>query len=827
MANPGVKYIPGKGNKDARFVVIGQAPGRIEDQQGECFVGPAGQKLDEWLEENDIPFDAVWFTNVVKYYPPNDDFKRLGEIGVDLKEEVAKLWIELDDIKPNCILGLGGIALNTLTGKTGITKYRGSILTALNRRYKVVCTFHPAHFLHMRGGEVADASAEVYAKLDVERAWNESKTQRLELPKRHLWICKNSGQLWKYLEENKKETICAVDAETPKIYKSLPICAGLSFRSSEGVSVPLFDPRILGADWSQSRSDLAETWRLLQTRVFGNPNVKIVGQNYKFDEGKYRRIGFWTKNFWMDLGLAFKQVYPELPGNIGFINSLYGREPYWKDEGKEFNPKKRGESLVNHLLYNAKDAAVEREMVEPIIQDLREAGLEDFYFNEEYGMHLAHYLYMDMEDRGLRMDFNERARLAKKYFKKSKAIQERLDNLAGRHINVNSPQQVAALLYLELNLPKRGAKDKKTGEFKVKVDEDTIVALLNNHAKNPRTQQILQDILDERKTKKTLSTYVLSKPDADRRMRTVVNITGTETGRTSNKKLKPPVRPFECGLAFQTMTKHGDIGADLRRMFIPDPGHVFMNFDLSQAEARIVLNLARDTKGLELFDKLDIHALTASWIFGGTWDKYKKTPDGEPPERFIGKTTRHAGNYDMKKGRAMLTINTDAKKYGIDLIVSEWKAGTFLDAFHKYNPAIRGVFHVEIQQAINAERILINPFGRRREFLGKWGDELYREAYAQIPQSTVRDHLYRAMLRIRKRIPGIQYLIEAHDAFLCQAPYAEVENYYHICTEEMQKPIDFSKGTLVRPELTIPADCEISEKNYKELVKYKPKKEAA
>ena len=72
------------------------------------------------------------------------------------------------------------------------------------------------------------------------------------------------------------------------------------------------------------------------------------------------------------------------------------------------------------------------------------------------------------------------------------------------------------------------------------------------------------------------------------------------------------------GAAFQVFTKHGDIGADVRAMYEPDAGEVFVNLDSSQAEARVVFNLAGDEQALEDIDKHDYHALTASWFFGGT-----------------------------------------------------------------------------------------------------------------------------------------------------------------------------------------------------------------
>jgi hypothetical protein len=69
------------------------------------------------------------------------------------------------------------------------------------------------------------------------------------------------------------------------------------------------------------------------------------------------------------------------------------------------------------------------------------------------------------------------------------------------------------------------------------------------------------------------------------------------------------------GCAFQTITKHGEVGSDIRSMYIPDPGYVFLEPDLSQAESRVVALLARDERAIKLFRYgVDIHRVTYSWI---------------------------------------------------------------------------------------------------------------------------------------------------------------------------------------------------------------------
>jgi DNA polymerase-1 len=292
-------------------------------------------------------------------------------------------------------------------------------------------------------------------------------------------------------------------------------------------------------------------------------------------------------------------------------------------------------------------------------------------------------------------------------------------------------------------------------------------------------------------------------------MRTVYNIAGTETGRSSTSILKPPVRPVKMGLPFQTMTKHGDVGTELREEFIADEGYMIVETDMSQAEARIVALLGNDFKLLDMFHrKVDIHKVTAAMIFQVAIDQVNKGM------RFIGKTCRHAGNYDMGKHRFMELVNTEAKRQHIDINLSEWKAGKYLDAFHAFSPNIRGVFHLEIQNALEQNsRILVNPFGRYRQFFDRWGKELWKEAYAHIPQSTVPDHLRRAGLRAKDRFSrdGIdaRYVVEAHDALVSLVKISDVERYVRVMHEEIEVPIDFTYCTVSRGLLVIPAETKV------------------
>src|SRR3990167_3562754 len=138
------QYIPGVGSTNPKLLIVGEAPGKYEDEQGIPFVGPTGQMLNDFLFKAGIKRSECYLTNVVKYRPPLNDIKKLHLINVDLSTSVSELWTnEISRLKPNCILALGDIALNAICGADGILDYRGSILLSRDGKTKCVPTIHP------------------------------------------------------------------------------------------------------------------------------------------------------------------------------------------------------------------------------------------------------------------------------------------------------------------------------------------------------------------------------------------------------------------------------------------------------------------------------------------------------------------------------------------------------------------------------------------------------------------------------------------------------------------------------------------------------------
>lgn len=810
-------YVPGKGNAHAKIVIVGEAPSYEEENALTPFVGPSGRFLDSLLISAGIDRNDCWLTNVCKYMvPPNPKtgkkipFKvRAESVGLNIDEQIQHLRKEIGHINPNVIIPLGATALWAVTGKSPIQSWRGSIIHGFGK--KVVATYHPAHILHQEG-DVKGYWNKPIMILDLKRAKAQSAFPDFRLPNRTLQVVKSSHELQEFIKQYPNPKKLSVDIEA---YKCIPACIGISANSQHGITIPLWNVEDIS---TMSDDELINCWVLLADFL---ARTDIVGQNFGYDRDKIRRIGFIIKKLIDDTMFKSFCINPELPKNLAFNTSIYTEEPYYKDEGMY-------EGSVQDLLIGcARDACVTYEINEKMDRDIDELGVRKYY--ENFMMPL-HSLYLKMENYGLRVDHEIQKELLKKYVEWDEELRYRLWQIAGEPVNVASYPQVGKLLYEKWHIP-----------FRAGTGEEVLTQLLNNTVKNELQRKGIEWILEDRRVRKTISSYILSLPDYDGRMRTSYFLC-LETGRSSTNQQEPPIRPSveyrdekkvkkrqARGMAFQTITKHGDIGADVRKMFIPDEGEIYLQADSSQAETRVIFILAEDYDALELIDKHDYHALTASWFFGGSESDYSKKVLGyESPIRFAGKTLRHAGHLGAGKRRAAIELNTQARKNKINFSITEKKAKEALKIFHARQPKIKQVFHAGIIKAIERNRRLQAPvpygidanIGGVRTFFERGGEELFRQAFSYIPQRTVSENTKGAALRINKRAGWIKILVEAHDALLVSVPIVRKQEAALILKEEFERPIDFSTCTLKRGKLIIPCDIEEG-MNYKDLSKFK------
>jgi len=138
------KTVFGVGNKNADWLIIGEAPGAEEDLKGEPFVGRAGRLLNAMFLSMGLQRKEVFIANILKCRPPKNRDPKLEE--VETCEKYLKQQIEL--IQPKIILALGRIAAqNLLKTDTPIGKMRGNSYLYPNSNLPVVVTYHPAYLL--------------------------------------------------------------------------------------------------------------------------------------------------------------------------------------------------------------------------------------------------------------------------------------------------------------------------------------------------------------------------------------------------------------------------------------------------------------------------------------------------------------------------------------------------------------------------------------------------------------------------------------------------------------------------------------------------------
>lgn len=829
----------GHGPQSAEIMIVSDYPSKEELISRKALVGTIGSLIGSYIKQAGWDINKCFKTLYIKeaLSLPRDKKKHAEVIqecrkraDIDFDNELA---YEIKDIQPNVIIAVGELATRYLTGRSPVLKLRGSVLpmsdivrlnsgepSAFKHDIRVVPVLHPrdiqAKWIH-----------NAYTPIDYSKAVR-CRTETGPV-KEHclLWIAKDFNSLnnW-WLERGRGAEFLTLDIET---YMGFVTCIAFCHDGYEAVCVPFIGSGI-------DAVNLGMMWRLV-AGILKSPVPKI-NQNIKYDQHVMDYWGMNVENIIGDTMLLSHCIYPELPRDLGFLTSLYTDMPYHKDEGKEFNPKHGWDTLY---YYNAKDALVTWQIYKNQINDAREMGVLDLY---EKQVIPAYHIYKKMDDTGIRIDETERTVLGTKYGEKLTFWESELRYQTGKpELNFNSPKQIQQIVYEDMKLPKQWKRNIK-GEKTLTTDEETLEELILNHCKSEENRQILWSVIWCRKLAKILE-YVETPCHLDGRMRTSSKLAGTKNGRTSmsetvdrlyykntkdhkwyrdDKKLGNFLSR-ELGRSFQTLPKHGfeigteSIGKDIRRMYIPSNGSVFIEGDGGQAEARVVAVLAEDWEALDEMERVsfnrnshglkdDLHTKTAMLVKGLSFEEIT-----EQIRQDFGKKPRHAGNYDMGAGRLSLMAH-----------ISLTEAQKALSNFHKGVPKVREVFHTTIRTLVTNTHTLVSPHGRVRQFFDKLVDKTYKEAFATIPQATVSDHTkFDTLLPLEEETREFAtFLSESHDSlfFEVKKDYTERFNdrfkYWH------ELPILFEKGSFIRSRpLVIPLEISIGVENWYEMRKVK------
>jgi DNA polymerase I-like protein with 3'-5' exonuclease and polymerase domains len=346
-------------------------------------------------------------------------------------------------------------------------------------------------------------------------------------------------------------------------------------------------------------------------------------------------------------------------------------------------------------------------------------------------------------------------------------------------------------------------KIKLKKDFKSKQDSTGEEAL--NEAYAATGNPVLKEILRVRELNKINGTYAHATL-LDSILYTSYTVTGTKTGRRSSRET-----PFtassghKIGTNMQNLPKQSDLGKLFRECLIARPGKIFLSSDQSQAEdwivCAIIAAVSGSTKGLdELRNGIDRHRRLATQIFNKTEDECKKGT----MFRFMGKKTRHAGNYGMQASM----MSSSLAKEGFSL--SKRYCEVLLDKFHSFEPEIRNSFQQSIENIIRTTRYLQTPVGRGMYFFGLRpnadNSKIFKEGFAYIPQSTVGDNTGLAVLHCETNSPGL-VVMDGHDSITIEIDddIDSILEGIDLLTESFNREFDFGNGVKIK----IPIEFEL------------------
>ncbi len=366
----------------------------------------------------------------------------------------------------------------------------------------------------------------------------------------------------------------------------------------------------------------------------------------------------------------------------------------------------------------------------------------------------------DMETEGFRVDREVLRELGRAWSAQAEALQEEIYTLTGvRGFNLNSPQQLSRVLFEELGL-KHGKKTSRG----YATDADTLEGLREEHP-------AVGKILEYRQVVKLNSTYaeaLIEKTDADGRIHSVFDQTGTVTGRISSSEPN-----------LQNIPVRTEQGREIRRAFIPAEGWVLTDADYSQIELRILAHLSGDEAMTDAFRRgQDIHARTAAEVYGVPLE------DVTPAMRRSAK----AVNFGLVYGISEFGL---ARNLGI----GRWEAHDFIARYFEKYPGVHRYMEESVAKGYRdgyTETVL----GRRRPLpelkspngnMRSFGERVAMNAPVQ---GSAADIIKLAMVRVhgelKQRAFRSRLILQVHDELLIEGPREEAEEVSALLKECME-----------------------------------------
>ena len=395
-----------------------------------------------------------------------------------------------------------------------------------------------------------------------------------------------------FIEKVKQKKQVTFDTETTGIDPLTAELVGMSFALREGeaffVSIP-------------PNREEATMKAVFFKELLESPDILKIGQNIKFDINVLKKYGIRTQGPVFDTLVAHYLLNPEHRHNLNYLAETYLNyrtvhiEELIGAKGKN-QLNMRQVALETLIDYACEDADITLRLKSIFEEQIAKNNFTELLYDIE--LPLVSVL-ADMEEAGVRLDTAALKQSSIELSRYLREVEQAVYALAGVEFNVGSPKMVGEVLFERLKIVE---KSKKTKSGQYTTGEDVLENLKSKHP-------VVEKILEYRKIKKLLSTYIDALPTLisplDGKIHTTYNQTITATGRLSstNPNLQNiPIRDEE--------------GKEIRKAFIPDEGCLFLSADYSQIELRIMAHLSEDTNMIDAFqNQKDIHAATAAQIY--------------------------------------------------------------------------------------------------------------------------------------------------------------------------------------------------------------------
>lgn len=568
-------------------------------------------------------------------------------------------------------------------------------------------------------------------------------------------------QLTVLVAEMSRQKRIVLDTETTSINPRFAEIVGYSFAWEPGIAyyVPVRAP---GGE-PQIAPDVA---RDILRPVLENPAVQKVGQNLKYDMVVLRTAGIELQGAAFDTMVADYLLDPgERNHNLDDLAKRYLNHDTIKIEeligtGKQ---QKRMDQVPVELItrYAAEDADVPSRLLEILERRLADEGLADLFRTLE--MPLVEVL-VELEYNGIRIDVPRLNELSRRFAERIATLETEIYEIAGRKFNIDSPKQLAEILFTELKLPV--IKKTKTG---ASTDVEVLTELAKQHA-------LPAKIIDYRQNAKLKSTYVDALPEL------VHPVTG-RVHSSFKQDVAATGRLSSTDPNLQNIPVRTDAGREIRSAFLPGPeGWKLLTADYSQIELRVLAHFSGDATLKESFARdEDIHARVASEVY-------------EVPLDAVTREMRRSAkaiNFGVIYGQSAFGL---AKSLDIE----KEEAARFIDAYFARYPGV-DAFMDRVLADARRQGYVTTISGRRRVVEGvrdaaERVDSRQRILPERIAINTViqgsaADLIKMAMISVLKRLRSerrqSKMLLQIHDELVFESPPEELSDLGALVVAEM------------------------------------------